>query len=162
MILSHTPSLAPICHQDIKAFPQFQFNSLSGQSSAMFVSYFAFAWRLNLLSSFSLPLIPLHLFCNQHLQNCHKMELMLSPFLQTTQSNLSSIVTFPTFSLLIMIFDLLTFTTFLTQVLISKLLFSLSGPQMFHQLMPGPPHRERAVYLDILTSFLQIVPPALW
>ena len=40
-----------------------------GQRSAMDDCWFAHAWRLKILSSFSLPLIPLHLWCIQHLQS---------------------------------------------------------------------------------------------
>ena len=80
------------------------------QSSAVFILWFVHVQLLNLISSFRLPLIPLHLVCTQHLQKWHRMEWMPATFLQTTQGNLPSIVTFPAFSKLITIFVFLPFT----------------------------------------------------
>ena len=74
------------------------------KSSTMSVCSFTHVWHLNFLSSFSLPLIPLHLLCYQHLLNWYRMELMPIPFMQTTQENLPSIVTFAVSLLPIIIF----------------------------------------------------------
>ena len=87
-----------------------KFSTMSGQSSGMYVCWFALTWYSNLLSSLSLPLKPLHLLCNQHLQNWHRMKLLPTPFLQTAQGNLPSIVTFTAFLLRIIILVFLTFT----------------------------------------------------
>ena len=65
-------------------------------------------FHINLQYSFSLPLIPLHLLCTQHLQNWHRMELLPTTILETTQR------------------------TLFTPVLLFKLPVSLSGPQKFH------------------------------
>ena len=65
---------------------------------------------LKLAKLWTLPVITLHISCNQHLQNWQRVELLPTPFPCTKQENLSSSITFPTFSLLITIFIFLTFT----------------------------------------------------
>ena len=82
------------------------FIHMPGQSSAMSISCFV---HTNLLSSFSLPLILLHLICTQHLQDWQRMELLSTTFLQTAQENLPFTVIFPAFSLRIITFVFLTF-----------------------------------------------------
>ena len=73
----------------------------------------------------TLPLIPLHLLCARHLQNWHRMELLYTPFMQTTQGNFPFFVNFPEFSLLTIIFVFLIFTL---NPFDSNALF----PQVFH------------------------------
>ena len=63
------------------------------------------------------------------LQNWQRMESLPTPFLKTAQGKLPPNVTFPVFPILIII---LLFLTFLTPIIFSKLLLSLSGPQVFH------------------------------
>ena len=57
------------------------FNSMPGQSAVLSVCWFAHVWDLYFISSFSLPLIPLHLLCNQHQQNWQMIALLPAPFL---------------------------------------------------------------------------------
>ena len=71
--------------------------------------WFAHVWHFNLICSFSLPLIPLHLLCTQRLQNWQRMELLPRAYLQTVQGNLPSAVIFPAFAILITVFFFLTF-----------------------------------------------------
>ena len=80
-----------------------------GQSFAISVGWFVYVWHLNLLSSFSLHLVQPHLLCNQHQLIWHRMELIPTPSLQTTEGNLMFIATFSVLSLLIIIFVLLIF-----------------------------------------------------
>ena len=84
------------------------------KSFAMSVSsslcWFAHFRHLNLLCSFSLSVIPLHLLCTQQLQNWLRMAILFTPFLQTAQVNLPFTVTFLAFSLLVISFAFLTFT----------------------------------------------------
>ena len=105
-------------------------------------------------------------------QNCSRWERMeslqtwqrvesLSPFRKkkTAQGNFSSSVTFPVFSMLIIILVLLTFTlTLLTPMIIFKILEVLPITQAFQQLMPI--HQHIAVVLEILILFIKIVLPA--
>ena len=71
----------------------------------MFICWFPHVYHLNLLSSLSLPLIPLHLL-SQRLHISPRMQLLLTTFLQTAQGNLPSSVTFPAISLPIIMFSL--------------------------------------------------------
>ena len=56
----------------------------------LFTDLFTDVWHLNLLSSFSLPLLTLHLLCIQHLQKLQRMELLHTLFPQMAQVNFYS------------------------------------------------------------------------
>ena len=74
---------------------------------------FFFHFTSNTTSLMPTPAKPaenVHLLFTQHLQNRQRMELLSTPFPQTAQGNLLSVVTFLVFSLLIIIFVFLTFT----------------------------------------------------
>ena len=112
--MSSAPHLAPLVpprYQNFSIiFRDWPFNSMPGKPSAIPVCWFADASHLKLLSSSGLPLIPLHLLFTRHYQNWQRMELLLLFFLQTLLEDWLSSVTFPAFSLLIIVFVFLKFT----------------------------------------------------
>ena len=87
------------------------------------------------------------------------MESLPTPFLQTGQGNFPSTVTFPAFSPLIIVFILVTYT--LNPFDTSASFLACSHPFRLSSVSLMSSHQHKAVFLDIMAQFLEIVPLAL-
>ena len=86
-----------------------------------------------MLFSLSLPLLPLHIFCSQELQNWQRTELQPTSFLQIAHRNMPFPVIFPAFSLLSVrfVFPILTRNSFDHHAPFQAVSLP-SGPQVFY------------------------------
>lgn len=110
--LPSAPPLAPTGsprHLFFTTSRDWLFNFMFGQSYAMSICWFTHARHLNVLSSFSSPLIPLCLLCNQQLQKLGGNGITAYSRSTNSTRKVAFFCNLPAFSPLIIIFITLAF-----------------------------------------------------
>ena len=128
---SNCATMIALCHQETKLLHNFKRMTIAFYawtiSNVCLLIYTCLAFNFAILFQFTNDMAGS--LGTQHLQNWQRLELLPLPFLHTEPENLSSFITFPAVSLLIIIFVALTFTF---NPFHSNPLVSFSHPRVTH------------------------------